>query len=261
MESSSIAAEQRIALNLPEGQNYSCLKCGRGCEDFDDIRVDPATIERFGRLPVSELIQDDAGEAPYRKSPWSPGEFILRKREGPREASPCCFLTEDKLCALHCAHGAESKPLACRKFPFGFTETPDGVFVGISCACTAVLENHGEALTDQAADIPKIVMKAGAQLVRKRSWRRAYICWVAMRSTLLNLGSRTGIKYESMFRSGSARMMPVASATRPSDATSRPYSTHMARRAANARRPTIRINTLSKPRQNPFEKFKTLLKN
>ena len=153
MESSPIAAEQRIELNLPEGQNYSCLKCGRGCEDFDDIRVDPATVERFGQLPVSELMQDDAGEAPYRKSPWSPGEFILRKREGPREASPCCFLTEDKLCALHCAHGAESKPLTCRNFPFGFTDTPGGVFVGISFACTAVLENHGEALTDQAAEV------------------------------------------------------------------------------------------------------------
>jgi hypothetical protein len=74
---------------------------------------------------------------------------MLDKRAG----EPCRFLRGDKLCALHADFGIESKPLACRAFPFRFVETPGGVYAALSFACTAVLENHGEPVVDRAAEV------------------------------------------------------------------------------------------------------------
>lgn len=140
-----------IDLHLPEGMNYSCIQCGRGCLDFDEIRVDPATVERLERLEVDHLIRtEQPGAPPVMENRFSPGEHVLNKT-GPCGA--CVFLTEEKLCGLHSAYGIESKPNACRSFPFGFTETPGGVYACVSFACTAVLQNHGDPVREQEREI------------------------------------------------------------------------------------------------------------
>lgn len=138
-------------LHLPAGLNYACLQCGRGCEDFDDIEVDPVTQEGFERLGVGALARD--GKPACEQSQWNVDERIMRKIRGEKGIRPCCLLTDEKLCGVHCAHGIESKPLVCRSFPFAFVETPGGVYTRMSFACTAVLQNHGPSISTQGADI------------------------------------------------------------------------------------------------------------
>lgn len=53
----------------------------------------------------------------------------------------------------------------CREFPYSFVETPDGVAVGLSFACTAVRAHHGRPLADQQAEIRDIL--AGSTRVRR----------------------------------------------------------------------------------------------
>jgi Fe-S-cluster containining protein len=45
-----------------------------------------------------------------------------------------------------------NRPRACRDFPFRVTETPGGVYVGASFACTAIAGNLGPKITDEAWD-------------------------------------------------------------------------------------------------------------
>ncbi len=149
-------------LRLPAGLHYECLKCGRGCEDFDEIRVDAAAVARLETLPVAELMSGGA-VSPYRPNPWRPGEFILQKVAGPSPTGACCFLAETKLCRLHAAHGIEAKPAACRSFPFAFVETPSGTFVALSFACTAVLRRHGAPVSGQEEGLRRTLTDSPAR--------------------------------------------------------------------------------------------------
>ncbi len=152
MSAADNSFDSKAHLHLPDGMNYACLKCGRGCEDFEEIDIDPATVERLEHLAWRDLIQDKKSGAPPEypsvPNPYSPGDLILRKIGPQRGQRACYFLTENKLCSIHCAHGEEAKPLACRSFPYGFTETPGGTYTGLSFACTAVLQNHGTPVAE-----------------------------------------------------------------------------------------------------------------
>jgi len=138
--------------------HYDCVKCGRGCEDFERITVATEVLAQLEALHAAALVQDGHPEMSFvSPDPKPPGGHILRKVivDGKRERSACCFLRGDKLCAIHCEHGLEVKPGPCQSFPFGFTATPDGVYSGLSFACTAVLDDHGPAIVDQRADVER----------------------------------------------------------------------------------------------------------
>jgi hypothetical protein len=65
----------------------------------------------------------------------------------------CCLQREDGLCSIHAAHGFGAKPVICQSFPYRFAETPAGVFVGLSFACTAVLKNLGPPLGGRETEL------------------------------------------------------------------------------------------------------------
>jgi len=52
----------------------------------------------------------------------------------------CVFLDRSGRCRIHAKIGAAAKPAACRRFPLGATQTPDGVRVTVShrCACISM---------------------------------------------------------------------------------------------------------------------------
>ena len=72
-------------------------------------------------------------------------------------AGSCVFLTSDARCSIHRHLGAAAKPQVCREFPYHFVETPDGVAVGVSFACTAVRAHRGAPLAAQRDEIESVL--------------------------------------------------------------------------------------------------------
>jgi Fe-S-cluster containining protein len=131
-------------MHLPEGMAYTCIQCGRGCMDFFEIPVDAESEARLRKLDLKAQQQ-----AVLDEDPIQPSQFDPQGRTLCRSNNACVFLTGQKLCALHREYGLKNKPQACIDFPFTFVDTPHGAYAGLSFACTAVLEELGEPVTDQ----------------------------------------------------------------------------------------------------------------
>lgn len=101
--------------------------------------ADESARQRLQGHPLVDR-QRQAGFEPFVEGP--DGLFRLANTH---QHGACVFL-EGNDCSLHAHSGAEIKPRACRQFPFFFKVTPDGVFVGLSFRCTAVLAAHGRPL-------------------------------------------------------------------------------------------------------------------
>src|SRR5690606_26786650 len=68
------------------------------------------------------------------------------------------------------------------EFPFRYVETANGVFVGLSFACTAVLQNAGPPVGEQAAELEAGFAKSKMILHRREPVRltnRHEISWDA----------------------------------------------------------------------------------
>jgi len=134
-------------LHLPQNFAYDCVMCGRGCSDFWEIPVDEVSekrLEKYDLKPYQQRLKDQ----PY---------FVQNKddegRSICRENDVCTFLKEDQSCALHIALGPKEKPQACIDFPFRYVDTPGGTYVGLSFACTAVLQKHGRMVEERREDL------------------------------------------------------------------------------------------------------------
>lgn len=130
-------------LHLPAGMRYDCVQCGRGCRDEWEIRVDAKSEERLAPLGIAAHQVRDPGAEPFRDSAIEPGARVLS-----RCGDACVFLRDDMKCSLHAALGPKQKPQSCIDFPFRHVETPAGSFVGLSFACTAVLEDTGRPVEE-----------------------------------------------------------------------------------------------------------------
>jgi Fe-S-cluster containining protein len=131
-----------IKLHFPEGQNYDCVMCGAGCESLWTIPVEPQVAEKIEAHPLGIRVINENGAA-FSKDEKGGYAIYYKDPEKPR----CGFLREDKLCSIHAELGMDEKPLTCQQFPFHLTETPDGVYVGVSYMCTAVRQNSGRPLS------------------------------------------------------------------------------------------------------------------
>ncbi|CAN5286017.1 hypothetical protein BH09SUM1_BH09SUM1_15720 [soil metagenome] len=144
--------------------NYGCVQCGKSCEMFDEITIDApsrAAIEAVDYLPLMP-----PGAVAFKQSPLHPEKTILCK-----SGVKCVFLGEDRLCGIHRVFGEETKPRTCRGFPFRYVETPGGVYVGLSFACTAVQQNAGPAVVDDAANLRRDFAISNSVLRPEKSLR------------------------------------------------------------------------------------------
>jgi hypothetical protein len=66
-----------------------------------------------------------------------------------------CLFLEDQRCDLHARHGAEAKPIGCRRFPYGLVSTPLGgrVTTEHRCTCRTLGERPPLALDDAEASL------------------------------------------------------------------------------------------------------------
>lgn len=132
-------------LHIPSGLNYGCIQCGESCRMFNEVAVEERSRGKLEAINCAELMAEELRGLPYLvQSPTEKAKQILRRHEG-----TCVFQTSEGLCGVHKKHGFGQKPQTCQDFPYRFAETPAGTFVGLSFACTAVLQNTGTPLMEQ----------------------------------------------------------------------------------------------------------------
>lgn len=137
------------SFQLPPDIHYECHMDGDCCRDFWEIQVDPASVARIEDMDW----RAHSGLAAAAPSPFEPSRADPSRMKLRRVGRGCHFLGEDRLCRLHAAHGLAIKPRACRRFPFRYTRTPDGLNVGVSFACPVVVDDEGPSVESQRADV------------------------------------------------------------------------------------------------------------
>jgi Fe-S-cluster containining protein len=134
--------------------HYSCTGCGECCRGWK-VPILPGEAERFRRLaeplvPVERLTRALVSQ-PQKNG--STDEYIS-------VGDGCIALGGDGLCRIHVRHGSEAKPAVCRLFPLTFVQTPTEVRVGLSFACSAVLDATGPLLSQQRDEIEALYTTA-----------------------------------------------------------------------------------------------------
>ena len=151
-------------LLLDEGVVFTCQNSGACCRSDWLIGVDAAAHARLRDVDwtVHDPALPKAGAFVPLPFPLPGGEDVTfaRKPDG-----SCVFLTPDARCGIHRHRGAAAKPQVCREFPYHFVETPDGVAVGVSFACTAVRAHQGASLPAQADEVRAVL--AGSTRVER----------------------------------------------------------------------------------------------
>ena len=108
--------------------------------------ADPASRALIRGSPLELRVIQETGGPAFRRSGRS-----MELAQTPE--SRCVFLNSQNLCSVQAELGAASKPQGCHKFPFQFTPTPEGIFVGVSFYCDAAQRNEGRELSHHAESI------------------------------------------------------------------------------------------------------------
>jgi len=151
-------------LVLADDVVYTCQQSGACCRNDWLIGVEEAARTRLEAIDWTRVSPPLPPGPKFRPLPFTlPGgeqATFARRPDG-----ACVFLESDERCGIHTRLGARSKPQVCREFPYSFVDTPDGVAVGLSFACTAVRAHHGRALSEQEAEVREVL--AGSTRVRR----------------------------------------------------------------------------------------------
>lgn len=146
-------------LLLPGNVVFTCQNSGACCRHDWLIGVDALSHAKVREVDWGRLDPALAGGEKFvpLRPPLPTGEAITFARKAGGE---CVFLTADARCGIHTSLGYRDKPQVCKEFPYSFVETPDGIAVGLSFACTAVRGHHGKPLGEQAAEIRDVLRQS-----------------------------------------------------------------------------------------------------
>jgi Fe-S-cluster containining protein len=153
-----------LPLLLPDNVVFTCQQSGACCRSEWLIGVDDAAHARLRDVPWErhDPALGAGGKFVPLPFPLPGGERLTFAR---RPSGSCVFLTEDARCGIHRHLGAAAKPQVCREFPYHFVQTPDGVAVGVSFACTAVRGHRGATLPAQRDEVRAVL--AGSTRVER----------------------------------------------------------------------------------------------
>jgi len=189
-----------LSLLLPAFQHFDCRSCTYCCRDRLVLitRAERDRILKAGwadRLPGQRLY--------YRYRRFGRRPFALAHRPG----GACIFLGEDNMCRLHAETGVETKPLACRLYPFAPTPAVDGVRVDLRCDCPSVASNKGRSLAVHAEAIARMVAEMRAEpLLAAPAWRGLLRLssreFAAVVEAFVRLVRRGPLDYRSRLRAG-----------------------------------------------------------
>lgn len=151
-------------LLLPDGVVFTCQNSGACCRSDWLIGVDDASHARVRDVDWTlhaPALPPGPKFVPL-PFPLPSGETLTFAR---KPCGECVFLTADVRCGIHAHLGYRQKPQVCKEFPYSFVETPEGIAVGVSFACTAVRGHRGRPLSDQGAEVREVV--GGSRRVRR----------------------------------------------------------------------------------------------
>jgi lysine-N-methylase len=139
--------------HLPVLQNWDCHVCGTCCQEY---RV-TVTEEEKRRIEAQgwDRDKDLDGRDPFLPHDKKRGLYILNHRED----DSCVFLSEKGRCRIHERFGYETKPLACRLFPFVLVPAADEWRVGMRFACPSVAGNKGRNATAHDAALAEFAAR------------------------------------------------------------------------------------------------------
>jgi Fe-S-cluster containining protein len=157
-----------LPLLLPDNVVFTCQQSGACCRSDWLIGVDDTAHARLRDVAWARHDPGLTGTATFVPLPFPlpGGERVTFAR---RPDGACVFLTGDQRCGIHRHLGAAAKPQVCREFPYHFVQTPDGVAVGVSFACTAVRAHRGASLPAQRDEVRAVL--AGSTRVERLSER------------------------------------------------------------------------------------------
>jgi lysine-N-methylase len=149
----------RLTLELPTIQNWSCHNCG-GCCRQHAIYLSEAEEQR-----IIHQQWVDLPDWPAKKGLFVADGPRGQKRLATREDGACVFLDERGLCRIHGKFGEAAKPLACRIYPYAFHPAGDGLTVSLRFSCPSVVKNLGRPVTQQESELREL-----AQLVLPKNY-------------------------------------------------------------------------------------------
>ncbi|HEY7158903.1 MAG TPA: YkgJ family cysteine cluster protein [Gemmataceae bacterium] len=140
--------------HLPVLQNWDCHVCGTCCQEY---RV-TITEEEKQRIEAQGWDRDAdlGGREPF--VPHGPRKD-RRYRLNHREDDSCVFLSDKGRCRIHEKFGYETKPLACRLFPFVLVPVADEWRVGLRFACPSVAHNKGRPISAHNASLAEFAAR------------------------------------------------------------------------------------------------------
>lgn len=152
-------------IELPTIQNWSCHQCGSCCRHH----AIELTEEERKRIEAQHWTEADGipgGQNIF--APLDKPKGKMRYRLGHQSDGACVFLDSKGLCKIHAKFGEDAKPLACRIFPYALHPAGKKVVLSLRFSCPSAVANRGKPVSQQAADIRKIVeaiVPAGAETI------------------------------------------------------------------------------------------------
>jgi lysine-N-methylase len=129
-------------------QNWDCHVCGTCCKEYQVAVTD----EERQRIEAQgwDRDRDLGGVAPFAKygPPWRRRTVLNHRADG-----SCVFLSEEGRCRIHERFGYETKPLACRLYPFVLVPVADHWRVGVRFACPSAAGNKGRPVAAHGKDL------------------------------------------------------------------------------------------------------------
>lgn len=154
-----------VPIHLPLFQRFDCHQCGYCCRHLV-VNVTAEDRRRIVEAGWSERMPDVRFFESYR--------LLGRRfhRLAHRSNGGCVFLGQDGLCRLHAETGSETKPLACRMYPFAPTPGADAVHLDLRADCPSVANNKGRSLSCHHSEITRLATEINARpMGRPPRWR------------------------------------------------------------------------------------------
>jgi lysine-N-methylase len=140
-------------MHIPENVRYECVMCGKCCKALD-VTVSSAFYKKASKEDWGKIHPKLKGKTIFRpyKNPGSSHTHRITHVPG----KGCVFLDDDNKCIMHSAKGEAYKPIACRQFPYVFTETPGGTYAGCRFNCTSMKDQTGNLISSNKKYISKL---------------------------------------------------------------------------------------------------------
>lgn len=139
---------------MPLVQNWDCHACGNCCTDY---QVPVTAAERARIVDQGWQNEADFQHRPLfvRSSPWWRfwnKEYRLNQVAGDR----CIFLNDQGLCRIHAKFGFQTKPFACRLYPYILVPAGNEYRLSLRYACPSAAANKGRPVAQQVAELKEL---------------------------------------------------------------------------------------------------------